>query len=71
MPAEIRDFAALFDNLQGKRHDADYNPVATFHKSEIESDIAEAHSAITAFEATPIEHRRAFAAHVLFRARSS
>lgn len=69
-PREIRDFAQLFADLQDERHEADYDPAWTPLKSEIETRIREARSAIGSFEAASVRDRRAFAAHVLFRSRA-
>ena len=68
-PTAIRAFAQLFVNLQDERHEADYDPHWTGFKSEVVARIAEARVAIQGFEAAPIQDRRAFAAHVLFKSR--
>ena len=66
---EIQDFAELFVELQDKRHQADYNPAWVGFKSDVEDHIADARSVMERFEAVPVQERRAFAAHVLFRSR--
>ena len=38
-PSEIEDFANTFVTMQTKRHNADYNPSASFVKSVVKSDI--------------------------------
>lgn len=70
-PQDVQDFATTFVELQIKRHSADYDPHASFTKSEVETDISKAETAINAFSRVPIKHRRAFCAWVLFRHRKS
>jgi hypothetical protein len=69
-PEAIQSFAVLFVSLQKERHNADYDPSANFTRSEALRAIAQARSAIAAFRLTPLDDRRAFAAHVLFKARA-
>lgn len=66
---EIEDFANSFVTMQKKRHDADYDPFATFAKSEVVADIALVEEAIRKFKGLAIKHRRAFCAYVLLRQR--
>ena len=68
-PTAIRAFAQLFVNLQDERHEADYDPHWAGFKSDVVARIAEARVAIQGFEAAPIQYRRAFTAHVLFKSR--
>lgn len=68
-PKEVEDFANAFVSLQTKRHAADYDPNQMFYKSAVKQDIAIAARVIRDFDATPIKHRRAFAAFVLFKSR--
>ncbi|MCY4511517.1 MAG: hypothetical protein OXG35_31820 [Acidobacteria bacterium] len=68
-PTAIRAFAQLFVNLQDERHEADYDPRWTGFKSDVVARIAEARVAIQGFEGAPIQDRRAFTAHVLFKGR--
>ena len=68
-PAEIRGFAEAFVMLQGRRHEADYAPEGRYDKLDVLSAIDGAEYAIAQFEQTDVEHRRGFAAHVLFRQR--
>lgn len=69
-PADIRNFAELFVSTQVKRHRADYDPVATFHKSDVIQDIDEAEDAIMRFNKAPRADRRAFAVYVLLDIRN-
>ena len=66
-PSAIQDFAANFIELQGNRHDADYNPSRTFTRHEVQKLIDESEASITAFENASEQDRRAFAVYVLFR----
>ena len=45
-PDRICDFAGTFVDLQRQRHDADYNPQATFTRSDTLSAIGRAEDAI-------------------------
>ena len=69
-PVEIRDFANLFVALQGKRHEADYNPLATFYKTEVERLIVDTRAILEEFEKADRRERKSFAALVLFRRRT-
>ena len=69
-PIAIREFANLFVDLQQQRHKADYDPLATFDKSEVERVIAAGGVVLEAFENAGRYPRRSFAAHVLFRRRN-
>jgi hypothetical protein len=68
-PQEIADFANTFVTLQEKRHEADYDPHATFARSSVQSDIALAEQAIDRFRSAAASDRRAFCAYVLLRRR--
>ncbi|MCA8906400.1 MAG: hypothetical protein KDA49_18190 [Rhodospirillaceae bacterium] len=70
-PKDIDDFASVFVELQGKRHLADYDPNVRYYKSSVKADISAAEDAIKQFTAVARKDRRAFAAHVLFRQRTS
>ena len=65
----IRVFARLFVSMQKDRHDADYDPYATFFKSQVIANIAAADVAIREFSQTPRKDRRAFAVYVLLTLR--
>ena len=67
---EIRDFANLFVALQDKRHQADYNPVAAFYKTEVERLIVDTRAVLSEFETADRRERKSFAALVLFRRRN-
>ncbi len=67
--AAIQNFASLFTHLQNERLDADYDPSATFFKSDVETRIKAARLAVRQFEKEKISNRRIFAVHLLFRER--
>lgn len=67
---EIRDFASHFVYLQDQRHQADYDPVATFYKSDVQRLVVDARAILEEFERADRRERRAFAALVLFRSRN-
>ena len=69
-PPEIRDFANTFAALQDARHQADYALDVRYDKSDVLVAIERAETVIARFEQADIQHRRGFAAHVLFRRRS-
>ena len=68
-PPEIQDFAEAFTALQKARHQADYALDVRYDKSDVLVAIDRAENAIVQFEQADIQHRRGFAAHVLFRRR--
>ena len=57
--------------MQQKRHDADYDPDATFVKSDVLASISDAEAAIQRFSRAPLKDRRAFAVYVLLDLRSN
>ncbi len=67
---EIRDFASHFVNLQDQRHKADYDPVATFYKSDVQRLIVDTRAVLKEFDRADRKERRSFATLVLFRARN-
>ena len=67
---EIRDFASHFVDLQDQRHRADYDPAATFYKTDVQRLIVDARAVLEEFDRANRRERRAFAALVLFRARN-
>ena len=72
-PSGIERFADVFTDMQRKRHLADYEPQTPdghWRKPEVEEDIDAAADAIEAFEAAPVQDRRAFAVFVLLRNRN-
>lgn len=68
-PAEIRRFAAWFARLQDQRHQADYDPAATFEAAQVRRGIRYAADRIHGFERTAEADQLAFAAWVLLLAR--
>ena len=66
-PSVIQDFAAKFIELQGNRHDADYNPSRTFTRREVQKLIDESEASMVAFENALEQDRRAFAVYATFR----
>ena len=69
LPKALRDFAELLLEMQSRRHQADYDPFATFVPVEVEESIDACEAAITAFAAADESDRRAFVAFALFRSR--
>lgn len=69
LPDDVRDFANLFVALQDERHRADYDPIATFYKSDVERLIVYARAVLEQFENADRAERRSFAAFALFRRR--
>lgn len=64
-PEAVQDFAERFADMQKKRHGADYDPDATFSKSDVVQDIADAEDVILCFNRVPARDRRAFAVYLL------
>ena len=64
-PDEIQRFAKLFVDMQAKRHSADYDPDATFQKSDVLQYIDTAEGIINRFNSVSRKDRRAFAIYVL------
>ena len=64
-PNEIQEFAKVFVDMQSLRHSADYDPDATFHKSNVVQGITDAEDIINLFNSVPRRDRRAFAIYVL------
>ena len=54
-----------------RTHGADYALEGRYYKLDVLADIDQAENAIVQFERTDLPNRRDFAAHVLFRGRSS
>lgn len=67
---DIQDFASLIITMQGKRHEADYDPFSRFLKSAVEADVKMVRTAIEKFETQPLKDKRAFCAHILFKKRA-
>ncbi|MDE2686282.1 MAG: hypothetical protein OXI16_02100 [Chloroflexota bacterium] len=51
--------------MQSLRHSADYDPDATFHKSKVVHDIADAEDITNLFNSVPRRDRRVFAIYVV------
>ena len=72
-PREVQCFADTFVTLQQARHQADYafEVEDLYEEQKVLADIDKAENAIVQLEQANILHRRNFAAHVLFKRRSS
>ena len=66
-PRDIQEFAKKFVALQDARHQADYSYELTYDREDTLAAINKAESAILQLEAASIEHRRGFAAYLLFK----
>ena len=70
-PIEIRDFAEAFVALQMARQEADYAlDTPAYQQSDVLGYIVSAELAIRRFEKAPVDAKRGFVAHALFRRRS-
>ena len=69
LPPEVQNFAKTFVALQRVRHQADYALDGRYAKSAVIAEINEAERAILRLEAADMQHRRRFAAHVVFKRR--
>ena len=65
VPLPIRDFAEQFVELQRLRHEADYNPSASFDQTEVMRNIDDSERRLRAFNAVPAAARRAFVLYLL------
>ena len=65
-PIPIQEFANQFANMQKNRHDADYNPDASFTPDQVLKLIDETEVRITDFQNVSEDDRRAFAFYVMF-----
>ena len=70
-PSEIQDFANLLVERQRERHEADYNPNATFTNSAVQQSITEARDTIARFNSASTNDRRSFAVYLLLKIRRS
>ena len=71
-PEEVRDFAKVFVALQIEREKADYAlDTDAYRKSDVLGYIDSAKHAIGQFKQAGVNAKRDFAAHVLFKQRSS
>ena len=70
-PPAIRDFAAMFVDLQYDRTIADYVPYENFFKSEVEIIADTAEEIISQFSSVSSADLRAFSVYVLFDSRNN
>ena len=70
-PAQIKDCASPFVELQRLRHDADYDPDQNYLRADAKEAIKDAEDAVAALKATPKRDRRAFAVQLLHKKRRS
>ena len=63
-PQEIQDFGRMFAYAQRQRHEADYDPEATFTRNEVLQLVEEARRKTAQFNEADNKDRRAFAAYV-------
>ena len=68
-PNAVREFADIFNELQGERYTADYNPDHTFTVSGALRIIDHTRQAVLIFYSVPPEIRRNLATYVLFGSR--
>ena len=68
-PQEIGIFADAFMQLQEARHEADYNPMSKFTRSEVMALIELSEAGIYSLRRAEAAHRRAFVAWVLLKRR--
>lgn len=69
-PLAIQDFAASFVSMQSLRHQADYDPVASFSRSVVLNLIKETQDAVSGFNNVARKDRRAFVVYVLLKHRN-
>lgn len=70
-PPSLRHFAAVFVDMQGKRHQADYAATGNFPKHIVLQDISGVAEAIAKFQQVPARDRRAFAVYLLLNLRNN
>ena len=68
-PVEIQQFAEAFVDNQQMRHDADYNPDASYIRSDVLQLIDDTEMVVLDFERSDTIDKRAFAVYVMFRSR--
>ena len=69
LSADAQNFAKAFSDLQGERHNADYNPVTTFTAESATTWLDKAETAITDFLQISQSERAAIAILTLVRTR--
>lgn len=67
VPATLIDVADAFVQLQELRHEADYDPNASFLRKDVEAHIRQADTAILNFDRALVSDRRIFAAWLIFK----
>ena len=68
---DIQNFAAKLVDLQQRRHEADYNPGATFDLSQVNQLIDDAEDALVGFNNAPPDEIRLFITYLTSRPRRS
>lgn len=68
-PPGIRHFAAELAEMQALRHEADYDPSASFSKSDVREYLGIAGNILETVQAASPAEKRALAIHVLFKER--
>lgn len=68
-PAEIKDCAEAFIDLQKARHDADYDPLRRVTRYDALAAVLKAQDAIAKLREAPNKDKRAFAVQVLMKKR--
>lgn len=69
-PTEVMEFAEHFVFMQELRHSADYDPDASFDRSQVAQLVEETLRLNQLFKGTPRADQRAFSIYVLLRSRS-
>ena len=69
-PPAIQEFGDTFVEMQGNRHDADYNPHKRFTKSSVVSAVDNANQRIAGFKDAGREDLRALALCIFFKPRN-
>lgn len=70
-PDDIQLVAAVFSNLQNKRHKADYDPAFRLSRASVQSDIWGAEYMIKKLTSAPLKDRKAFAVWTVLRKRAA
>ena len=66
---DLRRLAITLVNLQQRRHEADYDPAATFDQTQVNQIIDNAADALAGFDNAPPDEVRLFIAYLTSRAR--
>lgn len=69
-PQCIKDFAIDFEEMQIKRHSADYDPDCKLRRSLVSADIKLVEKSIAAYRTATLKHKKAFSVYVLLRTQS-